>query len=283
MKSIIDFHAHIFPDRIAEGALASLAEHSGEYQPCTDATLCGLLASMDRAGIGLSVVANIATRPAQLESILRFSQELMSDRVYPLVSFHPGNTLEEVKGLLRRCREHGLAGVKLHPMYQEFAIDEERMFPYYESVLDAGGFVLFHTGYDIAFPGNTQADIERVRRLARRLPDLPIVATHTGGWRQWDRIGQLEDCPHVYTDISMTLSEMDDDVFIRLLAVFGEDRVLFGTDSPWTDQKEMVERINGLPLSDGFKEKIFSLNAIRFLGAVGVEVPAHARSRDQSL
>ena len=265
MKPVIDFHAHVFPERIAAGALSSLAEHSGEYQPRTDATLAGLLASMDRAGIELSVVANIATRPTQLESIFRFSREILSERIYPLVSFHPENTLKEVETLVANSREAGLFGVKLHPMYQEFAIDEERMFPYYECIRDAEGFVLFHTGFDIAFPGNTQAEVERVARLAHRLPDLRIVATHTGGWRQWDRIQVLQDCPNVYTDISMTLTEMDDETFVNLLGYFGEDRTLFGTDSPWTDQLEMVERVKGLPLPESSREKILGGNARRFL------------------
>lgn len=266
MKPVIDFHAHVFPDRIAAGALSSLAEHSGEYQPCTDATVASLLASMDRAGIALSVVANIATRPTQTESILRFSLEIRSDRILPLVSFHPENSLKEVERLLAKSREAGLNGVKLHPMYQEFAIDENRMFPYYECIRDAEGFVLFHTGFDIAFPGNTQADVERVVRIAQRLPELRIVATHTGGWRQWDRVQVFADCPNVYTDISMTLTEMNDDAFVNLLRPFGEDRVLFGSDSPWTDQREMVARVRNLPISENLRDKILSENARRFLG-----------------
>ena len=42
-------------------AIAQLAEESGEYQPRTDGTLRGLIASMDAAGIGASVVANMGT------------------------------------------------------------------------------------------------------------------------------------------------------------------------------------------------------------------------------
>src|SRR5512145_1757542 len=112
---VIDFHTHIFPDKIAKQAVAKLAEESGEYQPKTDGTLSGLLASMDRAGIGRSVVANISTKPTQTEPILDFSRHIQNDRIVPLISFHPGNSPAEVESLLSRAAAMGVRGVKLHP------------------------------------------------------------------------------------------------------------------------------------------------------------------------
>ncbi|RMG03254.1 MAG: hypothetical protein D6726_05960, partial [Nitrospirae bacterium] len=53
--------------------------------------------------------------------------------------------------------------------------------------------------------------------------------------------------------------------FVNLLSNFGEDKILFGTDSPWTDQTEMVNRILGLPVGDDLKEKILFRNARVFL------------------
>ncbi len=262
----IDFHTHIFPDRIARQAIEKLAEESGEYRPRTDGTLRGLIASMDRAAIGASVVANIATRPAQTAPILDFCRQVQGDRILPLVSFHPGNTLAEVERLFSRAAELGIRGVKLHPMYQEFSIDDRRMFPFYQLIEHFGLFVVFHTGLDIAFPGNLQADVERVKNLAREFRGLVIVTTHVGGWKQWDRAGMLGKLSNIYTETSMTLTEMDDGSFVRLLSQFDEERVLFGSDSPWTDQKEMLERSTSLKLADRRKEKMFFGNAARLLG-----------------
>jgi len=263
---VIDFHTHIFPDKIAKQAVERLAEESGEYQPRTDGTLSGLLASMDKAGIALSVVANIATRPAQALPILEFCKHIQSERIHPLVSLHPGNNRDESESVLSQAAGLGIRGVKLHPMYQGFAIDDRAMFPLYQMIEHFGMFVIFHTGLDIAFPGNLQADVERIKMLAREFPGLVIVTTHVGGWRQWDRAGNLGKLANVYTETSMTMTEMDDRDFVKLLSQFDEDRVFFGSDSPWTDQKEMLERTLRLDISDSRKEKLLNKNAGSLLG-----------------
>jgi predicted TIM-barrel fold metal-dependent hydrolase len=117
----------------------------------------------------------------------------------------------------------------------------------------------------MAFPGNTQADVERIKRVADWFKDLIIVCTHVGGWKQWDRIGCLSKCKNVYTETSLTLSEMSDEEFVKALSHFDEDRVLFGSDSPWTDQKEMLERTLKLRIPDGLKEKMLYTNAAALL------------------
>ena len=264
--NIIDFHTHIFPDKIAKQALATLAEDSGEYLPRTDGTLSGLLTSMDAAGIGMSVVANIATKPAQMQPIADFCGHLTGPRIVPLISVHPGNAMHEVNALFTQAADRGIKGVKLHPMYQGFFIDDRKMYPLYQLIEHFGFFVVFHTGYDIAFPGNTQADVERVAVIAREFKDLTIVATHVGGWRQWDRANILGAFGNIYTETSMTLSELDDAAFVKALSAFDEDRVLFGSDSPWTDQKEMVDRTLRLGLPEQRLEKLMGLNAAALLG-----------------
>jgi predicted TIM-barrel fold metal-dependent hydrolase len=266
---IIDFHTHIFPDKIAKQAVDKLAEESGEYRPRTDGTLAALLASMHAAGIATSVVANIATRPAQALPILEFCRRIQGPRIIPTISFHPDNSLDEVGSLLTEAARLGIRGVKLHPMYQGFAIDERRMFPFYQIIEHYGFFVIFHTGLDIAFPGNLQADVGRVKNLAEQFRQLTIVATHVGGWRQWDRAEMLGRLDNVYTETSMTLTEMDDAAFLRLLSRFDDQRVLFGTDSPWTDQQEMAERVMRLTMPEDRKERLLYRNAMALLTQKG--------------
>lgn|SRR5574337_523966 len=265
MKNYIDFHTHVFPDKIAKQAVETLAAESGEYRPRTDGTLSALLASMDRAGISASLTANIATKPAQMVPILEFCKQIRSERIYPLVSFHPFNDPEEVEDVFGQAQREGIYGVKLHPMYQGFSIDGKHMYGFYELMASFGFYVMFHTGFDVAFPGNNQAEVEKVRKVADWFKDLTIVCTHVGGWRQWDRIGCLSDCENVYTETSMALTEMSDEEFVKLLGKFSEDRVLFGSDSPWTDQKEMLERTLNLKVPAQRKEKMMYGNAAKLL------------------
>ncbi len=262
----IDFHTHIFPDKIAKAAMDALSAESGDYRPCTDGTLQGLLDSMKRANISASLVANIATKPNQMRPILEFCKEIKSESIHPLISFHPSNDTYEVEDMFGEAHVTGIRGVKLHPMYQNFFIDDKYMYGFYELMASFGFYVMFHTGYDMAFPGNKQADVERVAKVANWFKDLTIICTHVGGWKQWDRISCLSTCRNVYTETSLTLSEISDDEFIKALSHFDEDRILFGSDSPWTDQKEMLERTLRLKISDRLKEKMLFANAALLLG-----------------
>ena len=261
----IDFHTHIFPDKIAKLAMDSLAADSGTYRPCTDGTLKGLIDSMQRADISTSVVANIATKPAQMFPILEYCTEIRSSSIHPLVSFHPSNSPEEVEEMLGQAQREKIRGVKLHPQRQNFNIDDKWMYGFYELIASCGLFVVFHSGFDMAFPGNTQADVERIRKIADWFRDLTIVCTHVGGWKQWERIGGLSRCANVHTETSLTLTEVGDKEFIRLIDHFDEDRVLFGSDSPWTDQQEMLKRTADLKISDARKEKLLYKNAANLL------------------
>lgn len=262
----IDYHTHIFPDKLAKPAMDALAAESGDYRPVTDGTLKSLLESMERANISASLVANIATKPSQMMPILEFCKQIKSDRIHPFVSFHPSNDTYDVEEMLGDAHQFGIRGVKLHPMYQNFDIDDKYMYGFYELIAGMGLQIMFHTGYDMAFPGNTQGDVERVRKTANWFKDLTIVCTHVGGWKQWDRIACLRDCRNVYTETSLTLTEIPDEEFVKALSFFDEDRVLFGSDSPWADQKEMVERTLRLKIPDRMKEKIMWRNAGRLLG-----------------
>jgi predicted TIM-barrel fold metal-dependent hydrolase len=197
--------------------------------------------------------------------ILEFCKQIKSEVIHPLISFHPSNDTYEVEDMFGQAQQAGIRGVKLHPMYQNFNIDDKWMYGFYELMASCGFFVMFHTGFDMAFPGNTQADVERVRKVADWFKDLTIVCTHVGGWKQWERISCLSSCENIVTETSMTLTEISDDEFIRAISHFGEDRVLFGSDSPWTDQKDMLERTMRLKIPERQKEKLFYKNAARLL------------------
>jgi predicted TIM-barrel fold metal-dependent hydrolase len=58
---------------------------------------------------------------------------------------------------------------------------------------------------------------------------------------------------------------MDPKAFCDLICAFGSHRILFGSDSPWGEQKADVERILALPLDDEEKQSIFFKNAQRLL------------------
>lgn len=262
MSSIIDFHAHAFPDHIAESAVPALAER-GNVIPCLDGKIDSLLASMDQAGVEKSVLCSIATRPGQFDSILAWSQAIRSERLVPFPSFHPDNpkALENI----RIIQQEGFKGVKLHPYYQDFKVDEERMFPFYEKIMASGLILVMHTGYDIGFPREDLAGPARIKRVVERFPELKIIATHMGAWEMWDEVDELLLGHRVYIDISFSLQYMERDKAREMILAHPADRILFGTDSPWACQDEVAEMLRSLDLGEERERRIFRDNALELL------------------
>ena len=105
---------------------------------------------MDRAGVTASLICSIATRPQQFRSILDWSKSIRSDRIIPLPSVHPNAV--DLREQLHIIHDEGFPGIKLHPYYQDFFIDDARLEVLYGSLVEYGLLVVMHTGYDIAFP-----------------------------------------------------------------------------------------------------------------------------------
>ena len=54
--------------------------------------------------------------------------------------------------------------------------------------------------------------------------------------------------------------------FLRIVKAHGSQKILFGTDSPWSDSGKERKTLLSLPLSDEEKENILHKNAERLLG-----------------
>lgn len=261
---VIDFHTHAFPDDLAEKALAVLQEHSGNYRAHHDGTVRGLLASMDRAGIERAVVVSIATKPSQVPRITDWSIGIAGERIIPFASLHP--LYRDFQKELDRIVAAGLKGIKLHPMYQEFTVDDPALFPLYRAMAERGLIALFHAGNDIAFPVTGQASPLRFRRLLEAVPRLKLVVSHLGGWTAWEEVEENLLGEPVYLETSFGISEAEPKQFRKIIDNHPPDLLLFGTDSPWIDQEKELAAWKTLPLSRERKEKIFHKNAERLLG-----------------
>lgn len=260
---IIDAHAHAFSDAVAERAVPRLAKE-GNIKAWLDGKVTSLLASMDRAGIAKSVVCSIATKPEQFGPILKWSQAIASDRLIPLGSVHPSDP--EAVAHVRAIHDAGLKGVKLHPYYQDFDADEPRLMPIYEAIADCGLVLVIHTGFDVAFPRIRRADPVRILNVLRRFPALKLATSHLGAWDDWDEVRtHLLGLP-IYMDLSCALEFMSPEQARAMVMAHPADRVLYGSDSPWNDQAEVLDRIRALDLPADRVEKILGTNAAELFG-----------------
>lgn len=263
-ETIIDFHTHAFPDHVAAHAIPCL-EEQGNVKACHAGRIDSLLKSMDNAAVQKSVICSIATKPTQYEAILAWSQQIRSERIIPFPSVHPDDP--NILNNIARISAEGFVGIKMHPYYQEFYLNEKRLVPIFDQINNSGLILMMHTGYDIAFPRERRADPATIVRLVEQFPDLKLVTSHFGAWDQWDEVEQIMLGRPIYMDISFALEFLPQDRALAMLARHPMDYLLFGSDSPWCDQKAVVEQIKGLGLTRTLESALLGGNAMRLLAS----------------
>lgn len=253
---IIDIHAHIFPDRLADTAVGGIGHFYDKKLLC-DGTAETLLAIGKRAGISKFAVHSAATSAHQVKRINNFliSQAGQhSDEFIGFMTLHPD--FKDIQSEIDRCIDAGAKGIKLHPDFQKFCIDDMRAYSIYEAAADRIP-ILFHMG-------DTRFEYSRPKRLLKIISDFPkleIIGAHFGGWSEWDSGAEILSKTNIFVDCSSAHQWMTPKHFKSLLDVFGYDRVLFGSDYPmWNPEKE-VEFINSLSLSSQQYEKLMYKNA----------------------
>ncbi len=259
---IVDFHAHAFPDSLAGRAIGHL-EHGGGIRAFLDGKVASLLASMDEAGIETSVICSIATKPEQFDPILEWSLQIASPRIVPLASVHPKGP--DPIGKARRVAEAGLLGIKLHPYYQDFNLDDDGFWPLYRVLEELGLIVVCHTGFDFAFSRDRKADPVRIMRVLDRVPGLRFIATHMGAWDDWDEVEKHLLGRAVTIDVSLSLELLGRTRAREMILSHPADRVLFGTDSPWASQSQTLRSVRALDLGEERESQILWKNARRLL------------------
>lgn len=261
---VIDFHTHTFPEKIAKASIESLAKCSG-ITPHTDGTAEGLKRSMEESGVALSVVLPVVTKPAQFETVNRVAAKTCEEGG-GLLSFggiHPD--CADIKRKMRELKSLGLKGVKIHPAYQKVYIDDIRYLRILEAATEQGLIVSVHAGVDIGLPVPVYAAVEKIVRAIKETAPEKLVLAHLGGWKEWDAVEEMLAGENVYLDTAFLEDYIDDEQLLRIIKKHGSDKILFGTDCPWSGQKESIERIEKLPLSEAEKKMIFEGNAKKLL------------------
>ena len=268
---LIDFHTHTFPDSIAPKAIRKLEEGIERTQghavlkANTDGTLSGLVDSMNKYGVDISVVMPIATTVDQHTTINTFAKNTTDNkRIISFGSLHPreehwDKTLEDVKEL-------GLHGIKLHPEFQDFYVDEPIVVDIVKKAKELGLYVLFHCGADLGFHPPVKCTPERLRKVIDKCGGENIIAAHFGGFMLWNDVKTYLAGTPIRMDTSMTSGFLENDLMKEIISIHGADKILFGSDSPWQTPKDALDKLLSLGLANEEIELITHKNAERILG-----------------
>ncbi|MDE5565026.1 MAG: amidohydrolase family protein [Oscillospiraceae bacterium] len=256
----IDFHVHAFADKIAERTVTTLAGTAGR-PPATNGTLACTEETMQKWGVDGFVLLSIATKPSQHLVCNNWAASCISDHVFPFGSVHPDG--EDVLAELERIKSLGLYGVKLHPDYQRFYADEERMYPIYRKCGELGLPIIFHAGLDPICPDDIHCTPQMAARILDKFPETTMIMAHLGGNELWDDVetvlaGQFGN---LYLDTALAGSYVAEEQFARIIEKHGADKILLASDCPWDTTDVTIAKIKRLGLSPEQERMIFAENA----------------------
>lgn len=261
MSGIIDFHCHVFPENIAEKATKNVGNYYN-IQMHGNGTAEHLIKSAQGIDVCGFLVHSSATRVEQVQSVNNFVADC-TKKYKQFIGFgtiHKDyeNTEEEIK----RIKAIGLSGLKLHPDFQNFVVDEPDMMNIYALAEHYKLPILVHAG-DENTQNSTPAGIANV---IDTFPKLKMVAAHMGGYSVWDEATRCLYGKNIYFDTSSTTVRISHERLRELIYLHGAHRVLFGSDYPVQTTKQAYDDIMRLNMPEKDVQCILYKNAVKLLG-----------------
>jgi predicted TIM-barrel fold metal-dependent hydrolase len=276
---IVDFHTHIFPPWLREGR-----DEYIKRDPCFSllysqpearmATAEELLASMDEAGIDLSVVLNIGwvshelcmkTNDYILDSVSRYPTRLVG---FCAIQPRAGDA---AIAELERCAKAGAKGIgELRSDVQGFDLaDKTTMKPLVDAALKHDLILLTHSsepvGHEYSGKGSITPDI--LYSFITGFPNLKLVCAHWGGGLPFYALMPevAKALANVFFDTAATVFLYKPEIFEQVSHIIGSDKILFGTDYPLMHQNRVLAQIQSSQLSEEDKARILGANAQKLL------------------
>ena len=267
---IIDFHTHVFPDKIASKTIEILSQ-KGCITPYTDGSVDGLLSAMKEANVDIAVCLPVVTKPSQFDSINRFALEINERfrcderRLISFAGIHP--KCENISEKMRFIKDSGFVGVKIHPDYQETFINDEGYIEIINNARELDLVVITHAGVDAGYRDMpARCTPELALEVIRKTGHKKLVFAHLGANEMPERVLSVLCGQDVYFDTALILKGTSENTFKEILDKHGADKILFATDSPWSGIENDVNIIRSYNLEKETENKIFCENAKRLLG-----------------
>ena len=254
---IIDSHAHIYPEKIAEKATEAIGKFYDIKMEMPKGTTDRLVEDGKRAGVNKFVVHSVATTAHQVSSINEFIKSELDkhEEFIGFMTLHQDLTENEIEKEVDKCIKLGFKGVKLHPDFQKFYIDGENAQKFYNIIGDRLP-ILLHVGdnrYDFSEP-------ERLVKMAKKYKNVTFISAHFGGYRCWHKAFIYKGLDNVFFDTCSSLPFIDSDTAKKIIDNLGAEKFFFATDFPMWDAEKELERFLSIKLSEKEREMILSKN-----------------------
>ena len=256
---IIDFHAHIYPKKIADRAVEGIGRFYN-IEMSSEGTTEKLIEIGENAGIEKYLVHSVATSPDHVERINDFINEECTKHSCFCGFGTMHQNYEDKLAEAERIISSGLKGIKIHPDTQGFNMDDPCMYELYDFMQERLA-LLVHCGdyrYNYSHPA-------RLAKLIKNFPKLTIIGAHFGGWSLQDLALEYLRNKNCYLDTSSSIMYLGKTRAKELIQIYGAERIVFGSDYPMWNPSDEIKRIMEIGLSDKEYELILNKNASRIL------------------
>ena len=204
---IIDAHAHIYPEKIAEKATEAIGNFYSIPMDIKKGTPDFLIENGKKAGITGFLVHSVATKKEQVRSIndFIFSETQKHKEFIAFMTLHEDMTEEEIAEEITLAVSRGFKGIKLHPDFQRFYVDGDNAKKIYRVIkeMNIKFPILFHTG-DIRYG---YSEPERLVNVSKEFPSLYFIGAHFGCYSCFEKAELYKDCENVFFDTSSSLAD----------------------------------------------------------------------------
>jgi predicted TIM-barrel fold metal-dependent hydrolase len=277
VRRFYDCHTHLFPADRMGGLMRWIHRAVLDFKVPVDITANQAVVDLRNAGAVRWANLLFPIGPGEAPGLHAWGQEL-AERVPEITPFG-GVHVEDADPLAvvqEAIESYEMAGLKFHPMVQQFDPWDPRLSGVLEYLNQLGKPIYVHTGYD-AFYGHDY-DRAGLETTLETYPEMPVILAHIGfpdvawGFSLADRF------PQVWLDLtnvpgSFTWMNTPD----ALLTTFREgllryrDRLLMGTDYPagMGSLEEILDQFESVGIEDSILEQVMVTNTKAFFDRFG--------------
>ena len=194
------------------------------------------------------------------------------DVIVPFASVDPARP--DALDRVRQAAAAGARGFKFHPNLQAFFPNDERAYPLYDAIAEAGVPALFHSGHSgigTGVPGGGGFRLKYSNPMclddvAADFPELQIVLAHPSFPWQDEAISVCLHKANVWIDLSGWSPKYFPPQLVQYANTQLRTKVLFGSDYPLITPDRWLSDFAGAPLKDDVRPLILKENAARLLG-----------------
>lgn len=248
---VIDAHTHLCPD------------HAGGWHQKYDRTDTScVVEDLARLGIDCIVTAPhtlTQKRMQETNRIAKAAAEAYPGKVYGYISIIPWHSMEEVRQELETYRnDPAFIGLKLLTGIQGSLLQLQYLYAL-DFAEEMGCPVLCHEYANIP-------DRQEFAQALKTRHRMKLLIAHQGGGFAAD----TRACAPIIRDYENAYMELCGSVdnqlsVVQILALTGEDKLIFGTDAINLDPKYEVGKVAFSPIDDTIKKKIFAENYLKLL------------------